>query len=245
MSTVDLEPEYARDRWCWPRPDDEEKEVDSVEIEVTAFGETEAEPACRICLEETHPLLESPCVCSGTQRWVHRACLRRWRMSAGEQRLVECEVCRSQYTDITGVSGVPDADPTTEERDAVYCYMSFVWALLIVSQLLSGVVLTMMLLLEEVNKEAQDFNSWSILLTMSTALNGAVISYIFTWDKICRWPVCAFILMQTWLVLWDYTAFSHGVSNVASGMVLCGVMAQRRQRRIRDDDDDGDDGEDE
>ena len=36
---------------------------------------------CRICLEEEDnlELLISPCRCSGTSKYVHRECLRKWR----------------------------------------------------------------------------------------------------------------------------------------------------------------------
>lgn len=59
---------------------------------------------CRICLSDSSEdrlgaeELLSPCSCKGTSKWVHRACLDRWR--AAERRpdaLTHCSECRSQY----------------------------------------------------------------------------------------------------------------------------------------------------
>ncbi|CAL8462769.1 g2302 [Coccomyxa elongata] len=64
---------------------------------------------CRICFEETRDAsqLISPCLCKGTQKYVHSKCLRRWQDSV--QRLVQwrdkiddrayrCSVCRELYS---------------------------------------------------------------------------------------------------------------------------------------------------
>lgn len=234
MSTV--EPEYARDRWCWPRPPDNSDSDDpgEVEIEVGAFGETDAEPACRICLEETGPLLESPCACAGTQRWVHRACLRRWRMSRGRERLLRCEVCREPYTDV--LANVSDYnDPDTEE--VIHCHMSLVWGGIIMSQAMSIVAVSVMLLLDVENEEIPPgASTWATLLTISSALNGGVMWYVITWSQEYRTAILVFILVQMFMVFYDYSLFTHGLSNIASGVVLSGVMRRRAVVRIEDDD---------
>ena len=59
-------------------------------------------PTCRICLEEGGGPMISPCACTGTQKYVHVACLQRWRMSADsgrglQRRRTICPVCRHAY----------------------------------------------------------------------------------------------------------------------------------------------------
>lgn len=236
MSTV--EPEYARDRWCWPRPPDnnsDSDDPDEVEIEVGAFGETDAEPACRICLEETGPLLESPCVCAGTQRWVHHTCLRMWRMSGGRERLLRCEVCREPYTDVlTDVVGSDYNDPDTE---IIHCHMSLAWGGIIMSQAMSVVAVSVMLLMDVENDDSPPgADTWATLLTMGTILNGGVMAYVLVWSQEYRIAIVIFILVQMLMVMYDYSLFTHGLSNIASGVVLSGVMRKRVVERIADDD---------
>lgn len=62
---------------------------------------------CRICLTETEliednklspDILLSPCLCSGTVKWVHRGCLDRWRAeNEGTPLEYSCELCHSKY----------------------------------------------------------------------------------------------------------------------------------------------------
>ena len=56
--------------------------------------------ACRICLEATRRSdLVSPCSCSGSQRWVHLECLRKWQhLSASESAAVTCNVCCTPFS---------------------------------------------------------------------------------------------------------------------------------------------------
>ena len=58
---------------------------------------------CRICLEENEDLdnLFSPCKCSGTQKYVHRKCLERWRQENLENDNYDrCQECRTEYQTI-------------------------------------------------------------------------------------------------------------------------------------------------
>ena len=247
MSTV--EPDLARDRWCWPRPDendeneervsDDEKVVDAVEIEISGFGETDAEPVCRICLEETLPLIASPCLCAGTQRWVHEACLRRWRTSAGGRRLLECEVCRSQYTDVEGesFSYAISSSIGSEEEDAntAHCPMSLAWATLLTSQMLSFAVLISFMLLAGANDATSKATEpWGSTMTVSTVLNVGVLIHVFSWTKKYRWIMFIFAMVQTLLVMWEYTPVTHSVSNIGCGFLLAGVMSHRKIRQHAD-----------
>ncbi|XP_020110689.1 uncharacterized protein LOC109725759 [Ananas comosus] len=50
---------------------------------------------CRICQEEDHiKNLETPCACSGSLKYAHRACVQRWCNEKGD---ITCEICHEQY----------------------------------------------------------------------------------------------------------------------------------------------------
>jgi hypothetical protein len=56
---------------------------------------------CRFCLEEettkANPFL-TPCACIGTNRYVHRACLTKWRNSTTvETHKIKCQLCLTYY----------------------------------------------------------------------------------------------------------------------------------------------------
>lgn len=57
-------------------------------------------PFCRICLDiDELPNLISPCLCSGTSKWVHKKCLNRWRalVPSGHENNKICKECRGEY----------------------------------------------------------------------------------------------------------------------------------------------------
>ncbi|XP_059317356.1 uncharacterized protein LOC132067948 isoform X2 [Lycium ferocissimum] len=50
---------------------------------------------CRICQEEDSlDKLESPCACSGSLKYTHRACVQHWCNEKGD---ITCEICHQQY----------------------------------------------------------------------------------------------------------------------------------------------------
>uniref|UniRef100_A0A061SD69 Membrane associated ring n=1 Tax=Tetraselmis sp. GSL018 TaxID=582737 RepID=A0A061SD69_9CHLO len=64
---------------------------------------------CRICFEETTEVgeLVSPCKCTGTQKYVHLKCLRRWQenvlrnsrsLDGYDERAIKCSVCRTPFS---------------------------------------------------------------------------------------------------------------------------------------------------
>ena len=70
-------------------------------------------PVCRICFEpgeDNHNVLLSPCICSGSLRYIHVECLRRWldgqlqvkqfENGGGSYliRTITCEICKSVYS---------------------------------------------------------------------------------------------------------------------------------------------------
>ncbi|CAN0900863.1 hypothetical protein LINGRAHAP2_LOCUS21072 [Linum grandiflorum] len=57
-------------------------------------------PACRICLEsdcEPGDELISPCMCKGTQQFVHRVCLDHWRAVKEGFAFSHCTTCKAQF----------------------------------------------------------------------------------------------------------------------------------------------------
>lgn len=58
----------------------------------------EDEYVCRICLEEDsrHRLI-APCACRGSQRWVHRECLDKWRSMREDRAFSRCTECLQSY----------------------------------------------------------------------------------------------------------------------------------------------------
>ena len=61
-------------------------------------------PVCRYCFEEEIPdkrggRFVSPCKCSGSQKYVHLKCLRKWqKMHENDARAVRCGVCNAIFT---------------------------------------------------------------------------------------------------------------------------------------------------
>jgi len=53
---------------------------------------------CRICYEyEDVGEMIAPCSCKGSQRWIHRDCLDRWRSSGFQRAFTNCRECGFQY----------------------------------------------------------------------------------------------------------------------------------------------------
>lgn len=64
---------------------------------MSVSGEGRHVGTCRICFEGGGDLI-APCLCKGTSKWVHRACLDRWRVRGSNPRaLTECCECGFQY----------------------------------------------------------------------------------------------------------------------------------------------------
>lgn len=65
------------------------------------------EKQCRICLEDDNPNdMINPCLCKGTQKYVHRECLNQWRsVNVNPKAFTHCTVCNYEYKTITIDSG--------------------------------------------------------------------------------------------------------------------------------------------
>jgi E3 ubiquitin-protein ligase DOA10 len=71
------------------------------DIEDNIDIENKEEMICRICFEsyEENPNdFISPCLCNGTSKWVHAACLNEWRgTSTNPEAFDTCMTCKYTY----------------------------------------------------------------------------------------------------------------------------------------------------
>ena len=54
---------------------------------------------CRICLEQDDEEYISPCLCKGTQKYIHRSCLNQWREvnRNNPEKRNSCEICKYKF----------------------------------------------------------------------------------------------------------------------------------------------------
>lgn len=77
------------------------------------------EAQCRICLaEDLETNMIAPCQCSGSAKWVHRACLDQWRGDQPKRRnFTECSECKFKYR-------LQRVVPPGETKRKIHCYLS-------------------------------------------------------------------------------------------------------------------------
>lgn len=53
---------------------------------------------CRLCFDTFNDELFSPCLCNGSNKYIHRSCLEKWRMSNyNENTAHQCPTCKYEY----------------------------------------------------------------------------------------------------------------------------------------------------
>lgn len=68
------------------------------------------EKQCWICLQSGGDQLIAPCRCTGSMKWVHRACLNKWRVdSANPRNFTHCRHCNFQFRMVL------NRDPSAEQ----------------------------------------------------------------------------------------------------------------------------------
>jgi hypothetical protein len=73
---------------------------------------------CRICYDEEPEGLFTPCKCSGSMRYVHQECLRKWRaVNVRERSFTHCSMCEFEYKLSSSASGPPDSWSYTLARN--------------------------------------------------------------------------------------------------------------------------------
>jgi len=68
-------------------------------------GEAPDERTCRLCWgEEDEGPLVQPCACRGSQKWIHKHCLEKWRRtSPREDAAYRCGECKDEYRDALSI----------------------------------------------------------------------------------------------------------------------------------------------
>ncbi|KAK3253425.1 hypothetical protein CYMTET_37315 [Cymbomonas tetramitiformis] len=106
--------------------------------EESLVGDLEEErPCCRICLDDGNVFdLIAPCWCTGSSKWVHRACLDEWRaQERTPHSFTHCCTCRFQFV------LEPVKDHSFEESRALWRFRAFV------ARDMSGVFIILQLLI--------------------------------------------------------------------------------------------------
>jgi hypothetical protein len=95
---------------------------DKIVIKTKKTNETEANKACRICYmdeeQEDNPLIQ-PCICSGSMKYIHLQCLKKWLSSKVFVKIetspiyniylcrkAECELCKTKFPDFIKHKGI-------------------------------------------------------------------------------------------------------------------------------------------
>ena len=237
MSAV--EPEFARDRWCWPRQEDDERVL---EIEVSDRGRVdsahsahsddhlieftthqsryvarkEEERTCRICLQEDIDVVQSQCACTGTQRWVHVACQDRWRLSGDAERSVVCELCHAPY----------ESEVRNRNNGAVLDRgSSFTVACVVMVGTLLVDLLSLIFYMCEMAGTEIDSTFMQTSLIASSFLKGNVCLYVICIDKKMRVTLTSILLIYMFGLLCEYSVFLHVVLNLSFDCIVLGVVS--------------------
>ncbi|KAL5018899.1 hypothetical protein ScPMuIL_004621 [Solemya velum] len=133
---------------------------------------------CRICQCEVCEIwLESPliapCLCSGSMKFVHQACLQKWIRSSEK---ISCELCKYEYIMTSKTKPFKQwerLDMTSIERRKVVCSVTFhiiaitcvVWSLYVLIDRTT----------EEVAAGALDWPFWTKLIVVAIGFTGGLV----------------------------------------------------------------------
>lgn len=110
---------------CDEPPEDDEKSVESYN---TAASSLSLGHVCKICHcgeEEGEPQLITPCLCSGSLKFVHQECLHRWIKSSD---IKKCELCKFTFLMHSKVKPLTEwekLDMSGMERRKLCCSITF------------------------------------------------------------------------------------------------------------------------
>lgn len=194
-------------RWCWPRHEVEMKETKHSSSYVVMS--VEDPPQCRICLSDEGDVVESPCACQGTQRWVHDTCLVRWRQSGGNVRRAQCEICRTLYTLPLPVAVVEEE---TEESLSIL-------RLSATMNVIFDCVNVGFSLLD--NDDPPDHTiQLSGVMGVSSVLKGLLFLYMLYAHRSGMCMLTSVMFVYVGALMWDYTEGLHAILNLSYGILL-------------------------
>ncbi|XP_064636819.1 E3 ubiquitin-protein ligase MARCHF8-like isoform X2 [Lineus longissimus] len=130
---------------------------------------------CRICHCEAEPDLPliSPCMCAGSLKYVHQACLQQWIKSADTK---SCELCKYGFMMKTKVKPFRKwqrLDMTTIERRKVFCSVTFhiiaitcvIWSLYVLIDRTT----------EEIKAGILEWPFWTKLIVVAIGFTGGLV----------------------------------------------------------------------
>ncbi|CAF0878804.1 unnamed protein product [Adineta steineri] len=125
---------------------------------------------CRICLDNDNPSnLISPCLCSGSQAYVHRKCLNDWRSkNANGQAFKYCNICQFNYI-IETVMNDRKADRKRLLKYHLYVFRDLISIILLIQL----IIINLAFLLKIVDK-----NSHHIKNLFPNSINEFVVYYL-------------------------------------------------------------------
>ena len=217
------------DRWCWPRSAVQMNDLPQIVV-VSAEGaeETEAEevvPFCRICLSDEGDIVESRCACQGTQRWVHEACLTRWRLSGSYHRRVQCEICRTLYADYLPIIDGDFAEETMtthSPRQYVY-FVTFGLFIVDCANLFFGMMIN--------GTEPGHTLQLDTVMGISSAAKAVVTMYTISMHSSMCVTLFFTMVIYTCAVSWEYSEFIHAALNLSYSIILMGILSQQNTLR--------------
>jgi len=186
---------------------------------------------CRICLEDEtdRSLVLAPCSCSGSQKWVHRACLDKWRATREDRAFSQCTECLAKYNLVSSTADNPKLVCLRRCKYASYLLRDFL-AALVISQLaiclfaysvygMDGRSHVLASLLG-VPKESHYFPAFYYFMGLTTLLS--LVGMIYACSKIeaCRNIDCNGCYCDTFY-FWPYYFSSN--SSVAGGAAAGGA----------------------
>lgn len=186
----------------------ETDEVELEEIDIVTLDE-EDPPRCRICLDEEGDIVESPCSCQGTQRWVHEECLVRWRMSGGNTRLAQCEICHSLYT-----HQIPFIEIVEPSNTLQYVYFATILNIIFDAMNL-GIGFSIS------NDSSSDYiMQLSDIMGFSSVLKVVLFTYMVCLHNSMPCALTSILIVYIGVLLWVYTELLHGMLNLSYSILL-------------------------
>ncbi|XP_014769290.1 E3 ubiquitin-protein ligase MARCHF8 isoform X1 [Octopus bimaculoides] len=130
---------------------------------------------CRICHceGETEAPLVAPCICSGSLRWVHQACLQKWIKSADTK---SCELCKFEFIMTTKVKPFQEWERlqmTSVEKRKIICSVTFhivaitcvVWSLYVLIDRTT----------EEMRRGVLEWPFWTKIIVVAIGFTGGLV----------------------------------------------------------------------
>lgn len=140
----------------------------------------DVEATCRICFDSERNDLISPCLCSGTSKFVHDKCLKTWISSQEvNNSKPKCEICNYEYKMKMKIIKVYNPKKAIEEEFLYCCMIPVIIIIIIILSIIIAILITSTLNF----KKNQTF-SWLILTICLVPLLFSVVFLMICIKKI-------------------------------------------------------------